>query len=209
MSKKKNQLAELGSKPRLPDFKVYILFRLVPPSFRPIPLAVTQTFRTTPSPCPLSPLPRPSRDPYGLHASHGFRLRHDPADFFHVLPLRDPLLSLIPQAPPLICRRSSRPPPLGPNPVTHPYPSHSTYAPPLPESRFSLPIQALPLSHPGPRQHQLQKRRAAGWGTPDMRPLDLPGHCRPLDSLRGDRITVRMAPLLSAPPTRAPSARSP
>lgn len=166
-------------------------------------------FVPPPHPAHFHPCPAPPETPMDSTPVTDSGSAPTPADLFHVLPLRAPLLSLIPQAPPLICRRSSRPPPLGPDPVTHPYPSHSTYAPPLPESRFSLPIQALPLSHPGPRQHQLQKRRAAGWGTPDMRPLDLPGHCRPLDSLRGDRITVRMAPLLSAPPTRAPSARSP
>ena len=55
----RKQLAELGFKPKLPDFKVYTLFRLVPPSFRPIPLAVTQTFRPTPHPAYLHPCPAP------------------------------------------------------------------------------------------------------------------------------------------------------
>ena len=119
----KKQLAELGFKPRLPDFKVYILFRLVPPSFRPIPLAVTQTFRPTPNPAHLHPCPAPPETPMdstpvtdsgsaptppifstffpsGLRFCHSFlKPRPLTADVPHARPLWAPTLSLIPTPP--------------------------------------------------------------------------------------------------------------
>ena len=144
MSKKK-QLAELGFKPRLPDFKVYILFRLVPPSFRPIPLAVTQTFRPTPNPAHLHPCPAPPETPMDSTPVTDSGSAPTPPIFSTFFPsgLRFCHSFLKPR--PLTADVSPRPPPLGPDPVTHPYPSHSIYAPPLPESRFSLPFKPCPF----------------------------------------------------------------
>ena len=59
----RKQLAELGFRPKLPDFKVYTLFRQVPAYFRPIPLAVTQTFRPTPHAADFRPCPAPPETP--------------------------------------------------------------------------------------------------------------------------------------------------
>lgn len=126
----------------------------------------------------------------GPHPCHSFKSRPSPGIFYHAPPpLGPPLLiglldspqSLILQAPPT-------------------FPS----APPLPGQRLSLPVQGLFLAHPGQESHQLQKRITAGWGTLDMRPLGLPGRCRSRDSLRRENITVRVAPVLSAPPPTPP-----
>lgn len=118
----RKQLAELGFKPKLPDFKVYTLFRLVPPSFRPIPLAVTQTFRPTPHPAYLHPCPAPPETPLDPTPVTESGSAPTPPIFPTFFPsgLRFCHSFLKPR--PLTAEVSPRPPPLGPDPVTHLYP---------------------------------------------------------------------------------------
>lgn len=81
----------------------------------------------------------------------------------------------------------------------------SSQVSPLPCPSFSLPVEALPLSHPGPARRRRPKHTAVGWGIPDTRLLGPPGRYRPRDSLRGDKSTVRRVRVPSVLPLTPPS----